>query len=86
MRQPSAIDENGPTYERSMCAPVPMTTGPRKRGPRKSKMPWSASTWVDARWFWESLLWISVALALISFGQYVWRARQSAGQAAPDAV
>ena len=46
-------------------------------------LPWTA---LDARWLWLGLLWGSVALALISFGQYVWRARQSAGQAAPDAV
>lgn len=30
-------------------------------------------TW---KWLWNGLLWISVALALISFGQYVYRARQ----------
>ncbi|MBI4935428.1 MAG: CDP-diacylglycerol--glycerol-3-phosphate 3-phosphatidyltransferase [Actinobacteria bacterium] len=33
-------------------------------------------TAVDAKWLWNGLLWISVALALISFGQYVYRARQ----------
>ena len=43
-------------------------------------------TALEARWLWLGLLWGSVALALISFVQYVWRARQSAGQAAPDAV
>jgi CDP-diacylglycerol---glycerol-3-phosphate 3-phosphatidyltransferase len=29
----------------------------------------------EAKWLWNGLLWISVALALISFGQYVYRAR-----------
>lgn len=29
-----------------------------------------------SEWFWLSLLWISVALALISGGQYVWRSRR----------
>lgn len=33
-------------------------------------------TALDAKWLWNGLLWISVALALISFGQYVYRARQ----------
>lgn len=35
-------------------------------------LPWTA---LDAKWLWNGLLWISVALALISFGQYIWRAR-----------
>ena len=35
-------------------------------------------TALDAKWLWNGLLWISVALALISFGQYVYRARQHA--------
>ncbi len=30
----------------------------------------------DSKWLWNGLLWISVALALISFGQYVFRARR----------
>ncbi|HNJ96878.1 MAG TPA: CDP-diacylglycerol--glycerol-3-phosphate 3-phosphatidyltransferase [Ilumatobacteraceae bacterium] len=30
---------------------------------------------VDAKWLWDGLLWISVALALISGGQYLYRAR-----------
>jgi CDP-diacylglycerol---glycerol-3-phosphate 3-phosphatidyltransferase len=30
----------------------------------------------DTKWLWNGLLWISVALALISGGQYVWRARK----------
>ena len=30
----------------------------------------------DSKWLWNGLLWISVALALISGGQYVWRARR----------
>ncbi len=30
----------------------------------------------DSKWLWNGLLWISVALALISFGQYIYRARR----------
>ena len=30
-----------------------------------------------SKWLWNGLLWISVALALISFGQYVYRARRA---------
>ncbi|MEP7114545.1 MAG: CDP-alcohol phosphatidyltransferase family protein [Ilumatobacteraceae bacterium] len=33
-------------------------------------------TALDAKWLWNGLLWVSVALALISGGQYMWRARQ----------
>ena len=33
----------------------------------------------DATWLWKGLLWISVALALISACQYVWRAHRSQG-------
>jgi CDP-diacylglycerol---glycerol-3-phosphate 3-phosphatidyltransferase len=33
-------------------------------------------TALDATWLWNGLLWISVALALISGGQYMWRARR----------
>jgi CDP-diacylglycerol---glycerol-3-phosphate 3-phosphatidyltransferase len=33
-------------------------------------------TALDAKWLWNGLLWISVTLALISFGQYMWRAHQ----------
>jgi CDP-diacylglycerol---glycerol-3-phosphate 3-phosphatidyltransferase len=33
-------------------------------------------TALDAKWLWNGLLWISVALALISGGQYMWRARR----------
>jgi CDP-diacylglycerol---glycerol-3-phosphate 3-phosphatidyltransferase len=32
----------------------------------------------DSKWLWNGLLWISVALALISFGQYIYRARRHA--------
>jgi CDP-diacylglycerol--glycerol-3-phosphate 3-phosphatidyltransferase len=32
----------------------------------------------DTKWLWNGLLWISVALALISFGQYIYRARHHA--------
>ena len=33
-------------------------------------------TALDAKWLWNGLLWISVALALISGAQYMWRARR----------
>jgi CDP-diacylglycerol---glycerol-3-phosphate 3-phosphatidyltransferase len=33
-------------------------------------------TSLDAKWLWNGLLWISVALALVSGVQYMWRARQ----------
>ena len=33
-------------------------------------------TALDATWLWNSLLWISVVLALVSGAQYLWRARQ----------
>lgn len=33
-------------------------------------------TALDATWLWKGLLWIAVALALISGGQYLWRARR----------
>ena len=33
-------------------------------------------TALDAKWLWNGLLWISVVLALISGGQYMWRARR----------
>jgi len=35
-------------------------------------------TALDAKWLWNGLLWLSVALALISGGQYIWRARRPA--------
>lgn len=35
----------------------------------------------NATWLWKGLLWISVALALISAAQYVWRVHRSHGQA-----
>ena len=37
-------------------------------------------TAIDATWLWKGLLWIAVALALISALQYVWRAHRSHGQ------
>ncbi len=41
-------------------------------------------TALDATWLWNGILWIAVALALISGGQYLWRARQAgAEQVAP---
>ena len=33
-------------------------------------------TAIDAKWLWDGLLWLSVALALISGGQYMWRAHR----------
>jgi CDP-diacylglycerol--glycerol-3-phosphate 3-phosphatidyltransferase len=33
-------------------------------------------TAIDAKWLWNGLLWLSVALALISGSQYMWRARR----------
>lgn len=33
-------------------------------------------TALDAKWLWNGLLWISVALALISGSQYMWRAHR----------
>jgi CDP-diacylglycerol---glycerol-3-phosphate 3-phosphatidyltransferase len=46
-------------------------------------LPWTA---VDATWLWNGLLWISVALALISGGQYFWRARHGAATVADSAT
>ena len=43
-------------------------------------------TALDAKWLWNSLLWASVALALISGGQYMWRARAREAAAEPVAV
>ena len=31
-------------------------------------------TALDAKWLWNGLLWVSVVLALVSGGQYMWRA------------
>jgi CDP-diacylglycerol---glycerol-3-phosphate 3-phosphatidyltransferase len=42
-------------------------------------------TALDAKWLWNGLLWISVALALISGAQYMWRAR-TLGRAGSAAV
>ena len=33
-------------------------------------------TALDATWLWNALLWIAVALALVSGAQYLWRARR----------
>ena len=33
-------------------------------------------TAIDAKWLWNTLLWMSVALALISGSQYLWRAHR----------
>lgn len=43
-------------------------------------------TALDAKWLWNSLLWVSVALALMSGGQYMWRARSHENAAEPAAV
>ena len=43
-------------------------------------------TALDAKWLWNSLLWISVALALTSGGQYMWRARSRDAAVEPAAV
>jgi CDP-diacylglycerol--glycerol-3-phosphate 3-phosphatidyltransferase len=44
-------------------------------------------TALDATWLWNGLLWIAVALALISGAQYLWKARQlSAAAPAPLTV
>ena len=43
-------------------------------------------TALDAKWLWNSLLWISVALALISGSQYMWRARSRDHAVEPAAV
>ena len=43
-------------------------------------------TALDAKLLWNSLLWISVALALISGGQYMWRARSREAVVEPAAV
>jgi CDP-diacylglycerol--glycerol-3-phosphate 3-phosphatidyltransferase len=36
-------------------------------------MPWTAE---DAKWLWNTLLWLSVVLAVISGTQYLWRAHR----------
>lgn len=33
-------------------------------------------TALDATWLWKGLLWVSVVLALVSAGQYLWRAHR----------
>lgn len=33
-------------------------------------------TAVDATWLWKGILWLSVVLAMVSFGQYMWRAHR----------
>jgi CDP-diacylglycerol--glycerol-3-phosphate 3-phosphatidyltransferase len=43
-------------------------------------------TAVRAQFLWKWLLWISVVLAVVSGGQYLWRARSSARAAAIDAA
>ncbi len=43
-------------------------------------------TALDAKWLWNSLLWGSVALALISGGQYMWRARSHDDAVEPSTV
>jgi CDP-diacylglycerol--glycerol-3-phosphate 3-phosphatidyltransferase len=43
-------------------------------------------TALDATWLWQSFLWLSVALAVVSGAQYLWLARRgvSAGSDAPS--
>jgi CDP-diacylglycerol---glycerol-3-phosphate 3-phosphatidyltransferase len=43
-------------------------------------------TALDAKWLWNSLLWVSVVLALISGGQYMWRHHTHADVVEPAAV
>lgn len=43
-------------------------------------------TALDAKWLWNSLLWVSVALALISGGQYMFRARKHEDAVEPAPV
>lgn len=43
-------------------------------------------TALDATWLWQALLWIAVVLALVSAGQYLWRARQVAATPMPATV
>jgi CDP-diacylglycerol--glycerol-3-phosphate 3-phosphatidyltransferase len=43
-------------------------------------------TALDATWLWNSLLWIAVVLAVVSGGQYLWRARQLAATPMPATV
>ncbi|MBI4884182.1 MAG: CDP-diacylglycerol--glycerol-3-phosphate 3-phosphatidyltransferase [Actinobacteria bacterium] len=43
-------------------------------------------TALDAKWLWNGLLWVSVALALISGCQYMWRARRHDPSVEPAAV
>ena len=43
-------------------------------------------TALDATWLWNSLLWVSVVLALISGGQYMWRAHAHDDAVEPAAV
>ena len=43
-------------------------------------------TALDAKWLWNSLLWVSVVLALISGGQYMWRARKHEDAVEPASV
>lgn len=43
-------------------------------------------TALDAKWLWNSLLWVSVALALISGGQYMWRHRTHDAAVEPATV
>lgn len=43
-------------------------------------------TALDATWLWNSLLWVSVALALISGGQYMFRARAHEDAVEPASV
>ena len=43
-------------------------------------------TALDATWLWNGCLWIAVVLALVSGGQYLWKARQLEATIEPAAV
>jgi CDP-diacylglycerol--glycerol-3-phosphate 3-phosphatidyltransferase len=43
-------------------------------------------TALDATWLWNTLLWAAVVLALVSGGQYLWRARQLSAGLVPVTV
>ena len=43
-------------------------------------------TALDATWLWNGCLWIAVVLALVSGGQYLWKARQLEATIEPASV
>ena len=58
---------------------------PSWRSTRRSRQQFAVAfalfppTALDATWLWNGLLWLAVVLALVSGGQYLWRARQLDG-------